>query len=81
MKLVADESVESRITGRLRANGHEVLSITEEHSGRDDEFVLSHSNANDAVLTTADKDFGELAFRQGAACRSCASSTCQTGAG
>ncbi|MGO9260627.1 MAG: DUF5615 family PIN-like protein [Bryobacteraceae bacterium] len=64
MKIIADESVDQQIVVRLRANGHEVLYIAEFDPGTDDETVLGHSRHASAVLPTADKDFGELVFRQ-----------------
>ena len=33
--------------------------------GADDDLVLAHSLATDRVLVTLDKDFGDMAFRQG----------------
>ncbi|MBI3679621.1 MAG: DUF5615 family PIN-like protein [Acidobacteria bacterium] len=64
MKIVADESVDKQIVDRLRAHGHEVLSVAELDPGIDDEAVLSRSRQSNSILLTADKDFGELVFRQ-----------------
>ena len=64
MKIVADESVDKQIVDRLRASGHTVLSIAELDPGIKDETVLSRSREMGALLITADKDFGELVFRQ-----------------
>jgi predicted nuclease of predicted toxin-antitoxin system len=64
LKIVADENVDRQIVERLRADGHEVLYIAELHPGINDESVLDHSRRANAVLLTADKDFGELVFRQ-----------------
>ncbi|HLK21158.1 MAG TPA: DUF5615 family PIN-like protein [Bryobacteraceae bacterium] len=64
MNIVADENVDGQIVKRLRADGHEVLFIAEMAPGTDDETVLDHSRQADSVLLTADKDFGEIAFRQ-----------------
>lgn len=63
MKLVADESVEGPTVSALRAAGYEVLSIAEESPGIDDEEVLRIAQREEALLITADKDFGELVFR------------------
>ena len=65
MKLIADESVDTQIVEQLRGNGHEVTSVAELAPGMDDPEVLARANADQAVLLTADKDFGELVFRQG----------------
>ena len=63
MKIVADEGVE-QIVDRLRSEGHDVLFIAELEPGIDDDTLLMRSRESDAVLLTADKDFGELVFRQ-----------------
>lgn len=64
MKIVADESVDRQVVDRLRADGHEVLFIADLAPGIDDDAVLLKSHESNAVLVTADKDFGELIFRQ-----------------
>ena len=64
MKIVADENVDQQIVDRLRADGHEVLFVAELDPGIDDEAVLLRSRQTNAILLTADKDFGELVFRQ-----------------
>ncbi len=64
MKFVADESVDQNIVIRLREHGYEVRAIAEMEPGLADEHVLSLANREAATLLTADKDFGELVFRQ-----------------
>jgi predicted nuclease of predicted toxin-antitoxin system len=64
LKIIADESIDRQIVERLRRDGHDVLFIAELDPGIDDETVLGHSRRSNAVLLTADKDFGELVFRQ-----------------
>jgi predicted nuclease of predicted toxin-antitoxin system len=63
MKLLADESVDAPIVACLRAAGHEVISIAEETPGIEDSQVLHRALAEQCVLLSADKDFGELVFR------------------
>ena len=63
MRIVADKSIDGQIAERLRRDGHEVLFIAEMEPGVEDEVVLARSREQDAVLLTADKDFGELVFR------------------
>ena len=67
MNVVADESVDRQIVERLRSDGHSVQFVAEFDPGIDDETVLLKSREASAVLLTADKDFGELVFRQGLA--------------
>jgi len=64
VRIVADESVDGQIVAGLRAAGHEVLFIAELDPGIHDEEVLSQGRQRSAWLLTADKDFGELVFRQ-----------------
>jgi len=64
MKLLADESVDGPIVELLRQDGHEVLYIAEIHPGISDSNVLDIANQEKCTLLTADKDFGELIFRQ-----------------
>ena len=54
----------SRSLDRLRENGHDVLFVAELDPGIGDEAVFLRSRQTNAILLTADKDFGELVFRQ-----------------
>ena len=65
MNFLADEGVDRQIVDRLRSNGHSVFYVAEMDPGVSDDFVLELANRQSAVLITADKDFGELVFRQG----------------
>ncbi len=64
MNLVADEGVDRQIVDRLRQDGHQVFYVAEMQPGIPDEAVLDLANHEDALLVTADKDFGELVFRE-----------------
>ena len=64
MNFVADEGVDAPIVQRLRADGHSILYIAEIWPGVADEQVLALAIDNQAVLITADKDFGALVFQQ-----------------
>ncbi len=65
MNFLADEGVDRQIVDRLRSDGHSVLYVAEMDPGVSDDLVLELANRESAVLITADKDFGELVFRQG----------------
>ena len=65
MILLADESVDRFVVERLRQEGHDVVAVTELSPSIADEEVLQQANDRGALLVTADKDFGELVFRQG----------------
>jgi predicted nuclease of predicted toxin-antitoxin system len=64
MNLVADEGVDRQIVDRLRHDGHQVFYVAEMQPGVPDEVVLALANGEGALLVTADKDFGELVFRE-----------------
>jgi len=64
MKFLADESVDRPIVEKLRQDGHFVLYVAEMEPGISDDAVLDLANRESALLLTADKDFGELVFRQ-----------------
>ena len=65
MKILADEGVDRPVVERLRQSSHQVWYVAEMESGIPDNVVLDLANREGAVLLTADKDFGELVFRQG----------------
>lgn len=50
---------------RLRHGGYIVLYVAEMGPGISDHNVLNLANHEEAILLTADKDFGELVFRRG----------------
>lgn len=64
MNLVADENIDRQIVGSLRDDGHQVWYAAEIVSGSSDENVLELANANNALVLTGDKDFGELVYRR-----------------
>ena len=64
MNFLADENIDQQIVGRLRDDGHSVLYIAELNPSISDSEVLDLANKENALLITADSDFGELVFRQ-----------------
>jgi predicted nuclease of predicted toxin-antitoxin system len=64
MNFVADEGIDRQIVERLRQDGHKVLYVAEMELSISDEQVLTRANEKDALLITADKDFGEMVFHQ-----------------
>jgi predicted nuclease of predicted toxin-antitoxin system len=64
MIFLADENVDQPIVDQLRADGHEVFSVTELEPSIPDDAVLSLASEHQCLLITADKDFGELVYRQ-----------------
>jgi len=64
MNIVADEGVDRCIIDRLRQDGHQVWYVAEMAPAISDEAVLDMANREAALLVTADKDLGEMVFRQ-----------------
>lgn len=62
MKLLANENIPLGTVYRLRAFGHDVLSITEASRGITDTEVLAIAHSQQRVLLTFDRDYGELIY-------------------
>lgn len=50
---------------QLRERGHDVLSVKEAMRAETDAVILERAQAEQRLVLTHDKDFGELAFRFG----------------
>jgi predicted nuclease of predicted toxin-antitoxin system len=62
---LANENVPGEVVEAARLAGHEVAWIGELSPGADDDAVFAVALAESRVLLTFDKDFGDMAFRQG----------------
>lgn len=65
MRFLADENVDKPIVEYLRKDGHGVIYLIEVEQSISDDEVIQRANQESVMLLTADKDFGELVFRQG----------------
>ena len=65
MRFLVDECTGSIVARWLRDQGHDVFSVFDEARGITDDVVLARACAEDRILITSDKDFGELVFREG----------------
>ncbi|MFT3883185.1 MAG: DUF5615 family PIN-like protein [Gemmatales bacterium] len=65
MRLLADENLPASIVQWLRETGHDIASASEVSSGEVDEHWLDLANAEERLILTSDKDFGELVYREG----------------
>ncbi|MBJ7898411.1 MAG: hypothetical protein GC158_00500 [Cyanobacteria bacterium RI_101] len=63
MRFLANENFPLDSVEALRQQEHDVVWIRTESPGISDPEVLSRAQADDRILLTFDKDFGELAFR------------------
>lgn len=66
-RLLADENVPGPAVTALRQEGYDIIWMHEEAPGTPDVDVLARAQREARVVLTFDKDFGELAFRLGAA--------------
>ena len=62
---LANENVPGEVVAAARQAGHDLAWIVELSPGAGDDAVLATALAQSRVLVTFDKDFGEMAFRQG----------------
>ena len=67
MKILLDACVWGGVRAALAAAGHDVIWAGDWPSDPGDEEILDQAAAENRVLVTLDKDFGELAVRQGRA--------------
>jgi predicted nuclease of predicted toxin-antitoxin system len=64
MKIHANENFPGDAVTLLRAHGHDVHWGRTDSPGATDDRVLTQAQAEQRIIVTFDKDFGELAFRQ-----------------
>jgi predicted nuclease of predicted toxin-antitoxin system len=65
LRILANENVPGEAINALRRLGHDVVWTRIHALGSPDEAVLAQAQAEDRIVVTFDKDFGELAFRRG----------------
>jgi predicted nuclease of predicted toxin-antitoxin system len=63
MRFLVDECTVSAVATWLRDQGHEVFSVFDEARGASDGAILQRAFAEDRILITNDKDFGEKVYR------------------
>jgi predicted nuclease of predicted toxin-antitoxin system len=62
MRFLADECCDFAVVGALRANGHDVLAVSEFQQRSVDKELVELAMAENRILLTEDKDFGWLVF-------------------
>jgi predicted nuclease of predicted toxin-antitoxin system len=65
MKFIVDECVGPVVARWLRSKGHDAVSVFDDYRGVDDDEVIEKALAQESILVTSDKDFGEKVFREG----------------
>jgi predicted nuclease of predicted toxin-antitoxin system len=63
MRFLVNENVSGTVIQELRQRGHDVLAVKESMRSERDEVILARAQADERIVLTHDKDFGELAFR------------------
>ncbi|HUS45272.1 MAG TPA: DUF5615 family PIN-like protein [Phycisphaerae bacterium] len=71
MRILADENIPRCVVETLRRENHDVAWVRRDAPGATDRKVLARARAGNRLLLTFDKDFGELAFREGLPTPSC----------
>jgi predicted nuclease of predicted toxin-antitoxin system len=64
VRFLVDESTGPSVARWLKQLGHDVFSVYDQARGLDDQIILRRAVAEDRVLITNHKDFGELIFRE-----------------
>lgn len=64
MRFLVDESTGVAVARWLQEQGHEVFSVYEEARGTEDEEIIQKAFAENWILITNDKDFGEKVYRE-----------------
>ncbi len=67
MRILANENFPGDAVAALRERGHDVAWVRTDSPGISDREVAERAIAEERVLITFDKDFGELAFHHGLA--------------
>lgn len=69
MRFLIDANVPRQIADALIRAGHDVDRSVVLHPGETDASVLARAEADQRIVITQDRDFGELVFRRGQHCR------------
>jgi predicted nuclease of predicted toxin-antitoxin system len=62
LRFLADESCDFAVVRALRAEGYDVLAVSEVMTRSDDRALIQQANLEKRILLTEDKDFGWLVF-------------------
>nr|VFJ99570.1 MAG: Predicted nuclease, contains PIN domain, potential toxin-antitoxin system component [Candidatus Kentron sp. LFY] len=64
MRLLINENIPLASVAALRKAGHDVVSMTEQSPGITDEAVMDIAHAEQRIVVTFNRDYGELVFRR-----------------
>ena len=63
MRFLVDECMGPTVARWLRGQGHEVFSVFDQARGMDDDNIIDKAYAENWILITGDKGFGESVYR------------------
>jgi len=64
MRFLVDECSGPALAQWLQSHGHDVFSVYDEARGMDDDEIVQKAFAENRILVTNDKDFGEQVYRE-----------------
>lgn len=64
MRFLVDENAGPSMAHWLRSQGHEVFSVYESARGMNDDQIIQKAFADQRIIITSDKDFGEKVYRE-----------------
>jgi len=64
MRLLANENIPPASVSALREAGHDVGSVAERSPGISDAAVMEMAHAENRIILTFDRDYGELIFHR-----------------
>ena len=62
MKFLVDENIQDSMVTWLRSQGHDVLLASDRRAVAEDDLWLAVGVAEERLILTSDKDFGELIY-------------------
>src|SRR5436305_1543330 len=64
MRFLVDECTGPKVAEWLREQSHDVFSVYDEARGLEDDDIIQKAFAENRILITNDKDFGEKVYRE-----------------
>ncbi|HEY0430660.1 MAG TPA: DUF5615 family PIN-like protein, partial [Pyrinomonadaceae bacterium] len=64
MRFLVDECTGPKLAAWLASEGHEVFSVYDQAQGANDDELILKAFAEEWILITNDKDFGEKIYRE-----------------
>ena len=64
MRFIVDECTGPAVARWLRQQQHDVFSVYEQARGMDDDDIVQKAFAENRIVVTNDKDFGDKVFRE-----------------